>query len=718
MTEIAFPKPLAENAAYSVVLPRELKDNAGRPLANAASFPLKVATGAAPPIAKFAAAPFGIVERNADAMLPVTLRHVQAELRGGAGAASAPAATSAGQVRVKRVAGRRRDPGLVREAAEVPRDPAHRRGARPAEEPVVHAPRTTSTPRAGRSSARSSAGSARARSRCSAAMPAPEAARAAAARRRRPAAVRGGRPAARRAGLPRGRDRVAPPRPGAARQACADVRAHRRARHQPGRALQARAREQRRLGDDARPRQAGRGRRRSRSTIAPASRSGPGAATPRAWRVVGARARCELRHLPGGQRLLRHRTQGRRRKAARPTSPSSSAAGRGESSRGASTCRPAAAAEPDLRAATVFDRSLFRAGETVVDEALHPRRDRAPGLSRGAAGQAADRSQAGASGQRPGVQLRRCSGAAVAAAPPPPGTFRPRPSSASTRSRSSARTRPTPSPVPAARVAKARRGSAAGPAATSGSRSSACRWSTRACPGPRRVQVAPASVPVDVQMSYFSGGADGRRAAARFGIAEEPRSPGFAGYDEFSFEPPRDPKKAEQRRRARARRATVRRATAGSSPTSCRLTTDRNGAASFTLKDLPKVERPSRIDAELSFADPNGETQTIATRIDPLAERGRCSACVPARGRATAASAKFTVLALDTSGKPIKGQSVAVKGRVSQIISHPQAHGRRLLRLRQPHRGQGARCAVLAARPTTAACCSARRRSTPPARWS
>ena len=77
------------------------------------------------------------------------------------------------------------------------------------------------------------------------------------------------------------------------------------------------------------------------------------------------------------------------------------------------------------------------------------------------------------------------------------------------------------------------------------------------------------------------------------------------------------------------------------------------------------------------------------------------------RGRA-----KFTVLALDTAGKPIKGQSVAVKGRVSQIISTAQAHGRRLLRLRQPHRGQGARRAVLAARPTTAACCSARRRST------
>ena len=66
-------------------------------------------TGSAPPIAKFAAAPFGIVERNADAMLPVTLRHVQADLRAPSAGASAAAAArarrgaSSGQVRVKRL---------------------------------------------------------------------------------------------------------------------------------------------------------------------------------------------------------------------------------------------------------------------------------------------------------------------------------------------------------------------------------------------------------------------------------------------------------------------------------------------------------------------------------------------------------------------------------------------------------------------------------------
>ena len=310
VTEIAFPKPLAENAAYSVVVPRELKDNAGRPLANASAFPLKVATGAAPPIAKFAAAPFGVIERHADAMLPVTLRHVQAELRGdAAAAASAPAATSAGQVRVRRLQSdaeilawyaklqKYHETQLTAEELGLPKsewttteDDVDAKG-RPIKRKVPRRIGTREVSLLG-----SDAGA--------------PAARAAAARRRRPAAVRGGRPAARRAGLPRGRDRVAASRPGAARQARTDVRAHRRARHQPRRALQARAREQRRLGDDARPRQAGRRRRdrgqrlRRHAALDRAQRrQGPGGRGPG--------ARCELRQLPRRQRLLRHRAQGR-----------------------------------------------------------------------------------------------------------------------------------------------------------------------------------------------------------------------------------------------------------------------------------------------------------------------------------------------------------------------------------------------------------------------
>jgi hypothetical protein len=104
VSSITLAMRVAENAAYTVELPSSLKDAAGRVLANAGAFPMKVSTGDAPPIAKFPAAPFGIIERFGDAanpgavsaptMLPLTLRHVQGDLR-----SSAPG----GAVRVKRL---------------------------------------------------------------------------------------------------------------------------------------------------------------------------------------------------------------------------------------------------------------------------------------------------------------------------------------------------------------------------------------------------------------------------------------------------------------------------------------------------------------------------------------------------------------------------------------------------------------------------------------
>ena len=168
-------------------------------------------------------------------------------------------------------------------------------------------------------------------------------------------------------------------------------------------------------------------------------------------------------------------------------------------------------------------------------------------------------------------------------------------------------------------------------------------------------------------MSYFSGGADGRRAAARLGPAEGPQ-PELRRLRRVLV---RAAARSEAGRAGSERERGERRAprrdgklVADKLP----LTTDRNGAASFTLKDLPPVARPSQIDAEVSFADPNGEMQTVATRIDlwpsAVVLGVRAGSWASNRGRA-----KFTVLALDTAGKPIKGQSVAVKGRVSQIIT-------------------------------------------------
>ena len=66
-------------------------------------------------------------------------------------------------------------------------------------------------------------------------------------------------------------------------------------------------------------------------------------------------------------------------------------------------------------------------------------------------------------------------------------------------------------------------------------------------------------------MSYFSGGADGAAPLRASALLKTPRA-GFAGYDEFSFEPPRDPNRPsgsaesdERARRERPRRQARRR---------------------------------------------------------------------------------------------------------------------------------------------------------------
>ncbi len=85
VNSVSFKLILPELTKFTLELPKDFKDVSGRVPRNADSFPLKVATGAMPPLAKFAAAPFGIVERFAEpdgiAVLPVTLRNVEAALQ-------------------------------------------------------------------------------------------------------------------------------------------------------------------------------------------------------------------------------------------------------------------------------------------------------------------------------------------------------------------------------------------------------------------------------------------------------------------------------------------------------------------------------------------------------------------------------------------------------------------------------------------------------------
>ncbi len=76
---ITFAGPFPETSSFTVNLPSEMKDDAGRELSNKDRFPLNVRTAEYPPLAKFSSR-FGIIE-SADPVLPVTLRNLEPEVK-------------------------------------------------------------------------------------------------------------------------------------------------------------------------------------------------------------------------------------------------------------------------------------------------------------------------------------------------------------------------------------------------------------------------------------------------------------------------------------------------------------------------------------------------------------------------------------------------------------------------------------------------------------
>jgi hypothetical protein len=66
VNQVQFAPPFDEQTDYTVALPKDFKDVSDRALASPGSFPLHTRTGQMPPLAKFAAAPFGVIERLAD----------------------------------------------------------------------------------------------------------------------------------------------------------------------------------------------------------------------------------------------------------------------------------------------------------------------------------------------------------------------------------------------------------------------------------------------------------------------------------------------------------------------------------------------------------------------------------------------------------------------------------------------------------------------------
>jgi uncharacterized protein YfaS (alpha-2-macroglobulin family) len=95
---VSFSGPFAARSEVTVTVPAGFHDDAKRALVNASTFPLKVRIDDDPPLIKFPSH-FGILEANAQPVLPVSVRNVEKTLKGvQANVAKAPASSGKGQL--------------------------------------------------------------------------------------------------------------------------------------------------------------------------------------------------------------------------------------------------------------------------------------------------------------------------------------------------------------------------------------------------------------------------------------------------------------------------------------------------------------------------------------------------------------------------------------------------------------------------------------------
>lgn len=175
---------------------------------------------------------------------------------------------------------------------------------------------------------------------------------------------------------------------------------------------------------------------------------------------------------------------------------------------------------------------------------------------------------------------------------------------------------------------------------------------------PKGPLIAPSELALPVQLNYLSGG--GMKTPASFSALLRERWVQMPGYDDYSFQPPRERRTGPADEEAPDQEATERQQLlADRQP----VTTDAQGAATARLPKLPALKRPMELQAELSFADPNGEIQTARQTL-PLWPSGvvvglRAKSWLAQRGRV-----QFQAVVLDTQGRPAAGRQVKVRGRV------------------------------------------------------
>ena len=180
---------------------------------------------------------------------------------------------------------------------------------------------------------------------------------------------------------------------------------------------------------------------------------------------------------------------------------------------------------------------------------------------------------------------------------------------------------------------------------------------------PAEDQIAPERITVDLTASYLSGGGAGQLPVKfRWLISPRYYVPAPSDYNEFTFN---YGKVVEGVRRSDDDPEETPR----QEITSRDLTLDALGSARTVIEGLRKIEVPMNILAELDFKDPNGETQTVSTNIPLWPSAVRVG--IKTDGWAMSRDAlKFQVAVIDIAGKPVAGTPVKVNLFERRTYSH------------------------------------------------
>ena len=640
LDEVRFAVPLPENTTFTVSLPATLRDETGRALANAGSFPLTVSTAGMPPLAKFAAAPFGIVEAGEQAMLPLTLRHVQADLQG---------ASTGGRVAIKRLDASASDEELLRWIARLETFHEGSLSARQAGLPKSQWMVTeTETDARGRTRPVQ-------RERQVATRELSLLQREAGVQRAELPQLQGSAPRATEViglPLPQGGYHVVEVESRVLGHALLSARAPMYVRTGAlvtGMAVHFK-----------------RGRSSSLVWVTSLDRGRP---------VAGARVAvndCRGKPLwsgstdaaglariergfdePGGEDCLSSAglfVTARKSQAASARPGADATAGDdlsfafSEWHKGIEPWRfnlPTAGGTQAGRVAhTVFDRTLLRAGEGVSMKHF-VRRETARGLALPAPDELPD-----------SVVITHVGSGSELVQPLdwPSGA----------RSALSRWDIPRSTLLGSYDVAL-QRGDQRMPSGSFRVEAFRVPLVDARLSGPRGTLVAPPQLVLNVQLNMLAGGPLAR-APARLSALLREQPAQFPGYDEFSFQPPRADRATageDEEAPEDAGRLVADQLDAG---------TDAQGAATVTLPALPALRGASELLAELSFNDPNGEMQTVSQRL----RLWPAAVVVGLRARSWAAARgemNFSAVVLDTEGRPLKDREVEVIGRLRQTFS-------------------------------------------------